>query len=212
MYMYIYIYIYIHIHIYRTIIKAEVFGWQCVAVCCRVLQCVAVCCNTLQCVLMCCKVWQCVAMCCSLLQHVAVCCRVWQCVAVCCSVSKESFRRLTRIGWLCKVSVQGCSRMTTHTAKHCNALQHTTPTDSFGWRLENISSRMLLHDYTHRNTLQHTTQTDSFGWRLESVSARMLSHRTRAQQRRQFVGSFHYCRSAGVYQISFVSESCRTHM
>jgi len=50
--------------------------WQCVAVCCRLLQSVAACCSLLQSV----------AVCCSVLQSVAVCCRVLQSVAVCCSV------------------------------------------------------------------------------------------------------------------------------
>jgi len=50
--------------------------WQCVAVCCCVLQCVVVCCSVLQCVAVCCSVLQCVAVCHSVLQCVAVCCSV----------------------------------------------------------------------------------------------------------------------------------------
>jgi len=86
--------------------------WQCVAVCCSVMQCVAVplfwvlCHFTrgsmLQCVAVCCSVLQCLCCvycatshgvldcfhseCCSVLQCVAVCCSVLPCVAVCCSM------------------------------------------------------------------------------------------------------------------------------
>jgi len=57
-----------------------VFSFECVAVCCSVLQCVAV--------------LQCAAVCCSVRMHLGavpaslawVCCSVWQCVAPCCTV------------------------------------------------------------------------------------------------------------------------------
>jgi len=71
--------------------------FQCVAVCCSVLQCVAgvlqvcckcvaVCCSVLQCVAVYCSVLQCIAVCFSALQCVALCCNVLQCVTACCSV------------------------------------------------------------------------------------------------------------------------------
>ena len=48
--------------------------YNCVAVCCSVLQCVAVCCSVLQCVAVCCSVLQCVAVCCMGVQFITVCC------------------------------------------------------------------------------------------------------------------------------------------
>jgi len=88
--------------------------WECVAVCCSVLQCVAVCCSVcsvLQCVAVCCSVLQCVAVCCSVLQcvtmtkaptfgnmcwsvlqRVTLCCNVLQCDAVCDYSDSADFR------------------------------------------------------------------------------------------------------------------------
>jgi len=85
-------------------------NWQCVAVCCSVLQCVAVCCSVLQCVpkdpgpyigsdqgngnkrvAVCCIVFQRVAVCCSVFvvetkEAILYGCKENECVAVCCSV------------------------------------------------------------------------------------------------------------------------------
>ena len=88
----------------------------CVAICCKcvadVLQCGAVWCSVLQCVAVCCRMLPCVAVWCNALQCVAVCCSVLPCVAVCCSVLQ-----------CVTCSKRNCS--STHTAMHCNTLQHT---------------------------------------------------------------------------------------
>ena len=108
--------------------------WQCVAVCCSVLQYVAVYCSVLQCVAVCCcsvllqckvyeacfsvcgNVLQCVAVCCSVLLQCVVavyCCSVLPCVAVHVSVRyiRHAFQEVTGSG----------SR---DTATRWNALQH----------------------------------------------------------------------------------------
>jgi len=64
----------------------------------------------------------------SVLQCVAVCCSLLKCVAVCCNVLqwKSIYERLQGREWWAKKGGQGGVRGSgSHTASHCNILQHT---------------------------------------------------------------------------------------
>ena len=101
--------------------------WQCVAVCCSVLQCVAACGTA----------WQCCAVCCRLLRslktivqwhwrragrcidrYVAVCCSVLRCCSVCCSMLR-CLDAIVQWHWMC-CSVLQC------VAVCCSVLQCVT--------------------------------------------------------------------------------------
>jgi len=125
---------------------------QSVAVRCSVLQCVAAWCSMLQCVAVCCSVLQhlreaslrhpevaftshdsTISVCCSVLQCVAVCCSVLQCAASPQRSLGAPSRGGSYIPWLNCVQhnlaiAPPCNtviRHVTHTAPHCNTLQHT---------------------------------------------------------------------------------------
>jgi len=116
---------------------------QCVAVCCSVLQCVAVCCSVLQCVAVCCSVLQCVAakFCGSALQprfvgivsgthSVAVRCRQHTLQhtathATHCNATYAGPQFVDIVSGIQSVAVRCRQQLqATHTATHCNTLQH----------------------------------------------------------------------------------------
>jgi len=131
--------------------------FQCVAVCCSVLQCVAVRFLTN---LRHCRVLQCVAVCCSLSQCVAMCCSVVLCVYLGLHASRMGFPLSLALAH----SLDRCSRLVSLSLSHFHSqsrtssvrgstLQHMLLPSTFSTY---FNFNTLQHTSTHYNTLQHT--------------------------------------------------------
>jgi len=152
--------------------------WQCVAVCCSVLQCVAdswrwwgflaVCCSVLQCVAVFCSMLQCFAVCCSVLQthdvdgaafsrirpeasSASSCCSVLQRVAACCSV-------LQRVAAYCSV-LECCSVLQYIETHGEDAAAFFRTRRAFGDEPRSCRGPMCdtTHSYVRRDSLKRVT-------------------------------------------------------
>jgi len=110
----------------------NVFGSQCFAVFCSVLQCVAVCCSVLQCVAECCRVVQCFS--------------VLQCVAVCCSVlpNKKTLQLHKRKTQTFGANVFGSGCVVAYYCIDCSMLQCIVVCCSLSDILWNLDSDLLV--------------------------------------------------------------------
>jgi len=126
---------------------------QCVVVCHNVLQCVKVCCSVFSRRSASCHTWmmQCVAVRCNVLQCVAICCNVVQYVSRGAAYTSAHYTLLLCIDTLRRTATQRhtvtrnttqhhtaplkfadeVTHMHSHTAPHCNTLQHTAYTYAF---------------------------------------------------------------------------------